>query len=330
MTDARFSGGRALVTGGLGFIGSNLVRALDAAGAAVTVCDALLEDQGGNPFNVEGLAERLDVHHCDVREEDALCELVRGQDWIFHCAAQTSHVKSLRDPYPDVELTVTGTVSLAEACRRANPKAILVRTGTRGQYGTPERLPVSEQAPSRPKGIYEIGHLSAEMILMAYHRNHGLRTVLPRLTNVYGPRAQMRHSGYGVVNWFVRLALEGRTLPVFGDGRLQRDFLYVDDCIEALLALAASPDAVGEVVNVGHDAPADFRTVARLLCEIVDGASWQLAEYSPERAAQETGDFCTDWSKLRKLTGWEPSTPLEPGLRRTVEYYRRHRDRYWS
>jgi len=328
MTDP-FAGTRALVTGGLGFIGSSLARALHARGAQVTVCDARIEGQGANPFNLEGIGPGVDVRAVDVRDQDALCKLVAGCRWIFHCASQTCHVKSFEDPRPDVDLTIGGTTSLAEACRHASPDAVLVRTGTRGQYGKPRTLPVSEEAPSEPRGIYEIAHLSAELILLAYRHNHGLKVVLPRLTNVYGPRAQMRHSGYGVVNWFVRLALEGRPIPVFGDGRILRDFLYVDDCVEALLCLAACPQAVGEVVNVGHDAASDFRTVAELLCRMVEGARWEPAPFTPERQAQEPGDFYTDWSKLHKLTGWEPSTPLEPGLRRTVEYYRRHRARYW-
>jgi UDP-glucose 4-epimerase len=216
-----------------------------------------------------------------------------------------------------------------EACRRRNPAALVVRSGTRGQYGPAVKLPVSEETPSDPRGIYEISQLSAEMICRTYTRIHGIRTVPLRLTNVYGPRGQMKHSQFGVVNWFVRLALEGKPIPIFGSGKILRDFLYVDDCVDALVLAAAEPKAVGEILNVGHDRPSTFLEVAEILCELVPGASIAFTDFSPERKAQEPGDFVSDIAKIRGLLGWEPTVSLREGLSRTVAFYRDRRAEYF-
>jgi len=237
---------------------------------------------------------------------------------------------SLSNPLPDIEFNIKGTAILMEAVRRFNPRAKVVFTGTRGQYGPAARLPVDETAPANPKGIYELSNLTAEKIIQIYHEIHGIDAVLLRLTNIYGPRAQMRHSQYGVVNWFVRLALDDQVIPIFGTGTIQRDFLYVDDCVEAILRAAATPAANGEILNVGVDQPTTFLELARLLVEICGSGSWQFAPFTPERKAQEPGNFYSDITKIRRLVGWEPTTPLAEGLRRTVAYYRAYRDHYWS
>ena len=314
------SGARVLVTGGLGFIGSNLARRLVAEGASVTLCDAMIEGYGGNEANIREIRDAVVIDRSDVRDADAMDRLVAGQDVVFHLAAQVSHVMSLSNPYPDIDINIKGTAVVLEACRRKNPAALVVRSGTRGQYGPAVRLPVSEETPSDPRGIYEISQLSSEMICRTYTRIHGIRTVPLRLTNVYGPRAQMRHSQFGVVNWFVRLALEGRPIPIFGSGRILRDFLYVDDCVEALLAAAREPAAVGEILNVGHDRSSTFLEVAETLRDLVPGTAIEFTDFTPERRAQEPGDFVSDIAKIRRLLGWEPSVSLRDGLARTVEF----------
>lgn len=323
------AGANVLITGGLGFIGSNLARRLLSDGARVTLCDALIEGYGGNPANIREIRSGVEVDASDVRDAAAMERLVAGRDVVFHLAAQVSHVMSLSNPYPDIDINIKGTAVVLEACRAKNPRAIVVRSGTRGQYGPAVRLPVSEETPSDPRGIYEISQLSAEMICRTYTRIHGIRTVPLRLTNVYGPRAQMRHSQFGVVNWFVRLALEGRPIPIFGSGKILRDFLYVDDCVEALVAAAASPAAVGEILNVGHDRPSTFLEVAETLRALVPGASIEFTDFTPERRAQEPGDFVSDITKIRRLLGWEPRIGLREGLARTVEFYRERRADYF-
>ena len=320
---------RVLVTGGLGFIGSNLAIRLVGKGARVTLSDAMIEGYGGNPANIREIARDVAIHAADVRDEDAMAELVEGQDVVFHLAAQVSHVMSLSNPYPDIDINIRGTAAVLEACRKRNPGVTVVRSGTRGQYGPATRLPVSEEAPSDPRGLYEISQLSAEMICRTYTRIHGLRTVPLRLTNVYGPRAQMKHSQFGVVNWFVRLALSGEPIPIFGTGEILRDFLYVDDCVDALLRAAEEPAAAGEVLNVGNDRASTFLEVARLLQELVPGTEIVFTDFSPERRAQEPGDFVSDITKIRRVLGWSPRVALREGLERTVAFYRERRGDYF-
>ena len=324
-----FADKRILITGGLGFIGSNLAVRLLAEGARVTLCDAMIEGYGGNPANIREIRSEVEVDTSDVRDAEAMERLVAGKDVVFHLAAQVSHIMSLSNPYPDIDINIKGTAVVLEACRKKNPEAVVVRSGTRGQYGPAVRLPVSEETPSDPRGIYEISQLSAEMICRTYTRIHGIRTVPLRLTNIYGPRSQMRHSQFGVVNWFLRLALEGRPIPIFGSGKILRDFLYVEDCVEALLRAAAEPKAVGEILNVGHDRPSTFLEVAEILQEIVPGTRIEFTEFTPERRAQEPGDFVSDIAKIRRLVGWEPKVGLREGLARTAEFYRERREDYF-
>jgi UDP-glucose 4-epimerase len=325
-----WSGQRVLITGGLGFIGSTLAIRLAEAGARVTIVDAMIPEYGGNLFNIEPVKDRVTVNFGDICDRLAMNWLVRGQQYVFHLAGQVSHVMSMTDPFPDIEFNVKGTAVVMEAVRHHNPTAKVVFTGTRGQYGPALTLPVAETAPSNPKAIYEISNLTAEKIIQVYHQIHGIPAVLLRLTNIYGPRAQMKHSQYGVVNWFVRLALDGVPLKVFGTGQILRDFVYVDDCVDALLGAATCDAAVGEVFNVGWDRPTSFLELAQTLERLCPGCSWQYAPFTPERAAQEPGDFYSDISKIRRVIGWEPRTELDTGLRQTLDYYRRHRDHYWQ
>lgn len=318
-----------LITGGLGFIGSNLAIRLVRDGARVTVCDAMLEGYGGNLANVREIEGEVEARIADVRDEEEMGRLVEGRDVVFHLAAQVSHVLSLSNPYPDIDINIKGTAVVLEACRKRNPSALVVRSGTRGQYGPAVTLPVSEETPPNPRGIYEISQLSAEMICRTYTRIHGVRTVPLRLTNIYGPRSQMKHPHFGVVNWFVRLALTGEPIPIFGSGKILRDFLYVDDCVEALVAAAVEPSAVGEVLNVGDDRASTFLEVAEILRELVPGTRIVFTDFTPERKAQEPGDFVSDISKIRRLTGWGPTIGLREGLARTVDFYREKRADYF-
>ena len=325
-----FDGARVLVTGGLGFIGSNLASALVAQGAQVTLVDAMIPEYGGNLFNIEAIRGRVTVNFGDICDRHAMDWLVRGQDYVFHLAGQVSHVLSLTDPFPDIEYNIKGSVVLMEALRRHNPRARLIFTGTRGQYGPAVRLPVDEKAPSNPKGIYEISNLTAEKIIEVYHRIHGIPSVLLRLTNIYGPRAQMKHPHYGVLNWFVRLAIDDQCIKVFGDGQIKRDFLFVDDCVEAMLACALAPAATGEVLNVGIDSPTTFVETVQELIRVAGTGRWEFAPFTPERQAQEPGDFYSNIGKIQRLVGWRPRTSLTEGLARTVAFYRQHKQHYWD
>jgi UDP-glucose 4-epimerase len=289
----------------------------------------MLPEHGGNLFNIASFRERVTVNFSDVRDEVSLSYLLQDKDYIFHLAGQNDHVLSLKNPFPDIDINIKGSAVLLEVCKRVNPKARLVYTGTRGEYGPAVKLPVSEEQTPNPKGIYELSSLTAQKLFKIYHDNFGLRSVTLRLTNIYGERAQMRHNRFGVANWFVRLALEDQTIPVFGTGQLKRDFLYVADTVEAILASAATEAAYGEVLNVGHDHPSSFRELAEAIVRVAGSGRWEFRPFSPERAAQEPGDFCSDITKIKRIAGWAPATRLEDGLRRTVEFYRKYREHYW-
>lgn len=326
----RYEGKQVLITGGLGFIGSTLAIRLVECGASVTIADAMIPDYGGNLFNIAPVRDRVAVNYCDIRDPNAMNCLVRDKDFIFHLAGQVCHIVSLSDPFPDIDMNIKGTAVVMEAVRRHNPSARVLYTGTRGQYGPSVNLPVNEEAPTNPKGIYEISNLTAEKIIKVYNDTHGIKSVMLRITNVYGPRAQMKHSRFGVANWFIRLAIDGETIQVFGDGKILRDFLYVDDCVEAILLAAMHEEAVGEIFNVGVDQPTNFLELAETIIEVAGSGRWAFAPFSPERLAQEPGDFYSDITKIRSRLGWEPRTPLREGIRRAVEYYRKNKSFYWE
>ncbi|MCU0512811.1 MAG: GDP-mannose 4,6-dehydratase [Anaerolineae bacterium] len=331
LNPAAFTGKHALITGGMGFIGSNLALALVELGAHVTILDAMLPGYGGNLFNIAPIRDhaRVTINFADIRDFHALNYLVKGQDYIFHLAGQVDHILSQTDPFPDIDINIKGTAMLMEACKQHNPAAVVIKAGTRGQYGPATRLPVDEEAPTHPRGIYEISLLTAEKLMQVYHSIHGIRSVLLRLTNIYGERAQMQHPRYGVVNWFVRQAIDDGTIQVFGDGQILRDFLYVGDCVEAILLCAATEAAYGEVLNVGIDRPTNFLELTETLIQVAGSGRWAFAPFSPERKAQEPGDFYSDIGKIRRLVGWQPRTGLAAGLRRTVDFYRQHKAHYW-
>ncbi|MBI5620908.1 NAD-dependent epimerase/dehydratase family protein [Candidatus Gottesmanbacteria bacterium] len=329
MMQQHFKGKTILITGGLGFIGSNLAIALVDAGAKVTILDNLMPGLGGNVFNIHSIKDKVTLIKSDIRDQPAVEKAVKDKDYIFHLARQTDHILSLTDPFPDIDVNIRGTAVLLEACKKYNPRVRLIYAGTRGQYGKQVKLPVGEDAPTNPRGMYEITNLTAEKMVQVYHGVHKIQSICLRLTNIYGPRSQMKHDHYGVVNWFVRLAMDGKTIPVYGDGNLKRDFLYIDDCIDAMLRCALEPSCYGAVINVGAPTASDFLTLANSIVAVAGSGSVKHTPFSPERKAQEPGNFTSDITKITTLTGWKPRTDLVSGLKHTVAYYRKHRKYYW-
>ncbi|MBU1006785.1 MAG: NAD-dependent epimerase/dehydratase family protein [Candidatus Omnitrophica bacterium] len=324
-----FRGKNILITGGQGFIGSSLAIKLTEFGSKVTLLDAMVDGHGGNIFNAEPVKDKVKVIHEDVRNVGIMNDIVRDKDYIFHLAGQNDHVLSLSDPFPDIDINIKGSAVLLEACKKYNKKAKLVYTGTRGEYGKAAKLPVDENAPMNPKGIYELSSLTVQKMFKIYNDNHGVRSVTLRLTNIYGERAQMKHDRFGVANWFIRLALDNATIKVFGDGSILRDFLYVEDTVNAILMCAQCDEAYGEIFNVGNDEPSSFLELAKTVVAVAGTGRWEFASFSPDRAAQEPGDFYSDINKIKRTTGWKPVTDLKTGLKRTVEYYRKHKSHYW-
>ncbi|MFH1742738.1 MAG: GDP-mannose 4,6-dehydratase [bacterium] len=325
-----FPGKKVLVTGGLGFIGSNLAFRLVDIGADVTLLDNMLPQFGGNLFNVEPIQNRIRINFSDIRDRASMNYIVQGQDYVFHLAGQVSHVDSVRDPFADIDINVVGTMTLLEACRQFNPDAKLVFSGTRGEYGSAVKLPVDEEAPTNPKGLYAITNLTAEKIVLMYHEVHHVRGVCLRITNTYGPRHHMRHNRYGVANWFIRLAMDDEIIPIMGDGKIIRDFLYVDDLMDVMLWVGANEEAGGQIFNIGSGIPTDFIELGEIIVRVAGSGRCEYVPFSEERKQVEPGHYYTDIGKIRRVSAWEPRTSLEDGIRKTIEFYRMYRDHYWS
>lgn len=323
-----FGGKRVLVTGGLGFIGSNLAHRLVELGADVLLVDSLIPEYGGNVFNVHGIEDRLRINIADMRDEHGLRYLVQEQDLIFNLAGQVSHTDSMIDPYTDLEINARSQLSLLEACRHGNPATKVVFASTRQIYGRPEYLPVDERHPLRPADVNGINKLAGEWYHLVYHQVYGLRTVSLRLTNTYGPRMRIRDARQTFIGWWFRLLLEGKTLSIYGDGLQVRDFNYIDDVVEALLMVAATEAADGQIYNLGSDDPINLINLARLLVEVNGGGQYELLPFPAERKRIDIGDYYGDYRRIRSKLGWRPLVGLRDGMTRTVDYFREHLEHY--
>jgi UDP-glucose 4-epimerase len=318
---------RVLVTGALGFIGSNLCRTLADLGAKVLAVDSLLPDYGGNLFNLAGYEDRVRINIADVRGH-GIGYLVRDQDVLFNLAGQVSHIDSMTDPFTDLEINCRSQLWILEAVRQNNPEVKIVYAGTRQVYGKPRRLPVDESHLLNPTDVNGINKISGELYHLVYHSVYGIRASSLRLTNTYGPRQLIRHDRQGFIGWFIRQAVLGETIQLFGDGTQKRDFDYVDDVVDAFLRAGAMDAADGEVFNLGGDAPVSLLELVKTLLDIAGKGSYVLTPFPPERKRIDIGDFYADTTKIRNTLGWTPRVPLREGLERTIDYYRRHRDRY--
>lgn len=325
---AFYQGRRVMITGGLGFIGSNLARQLVDLGADVLLVDSLIPDYGGNLFNINGLESRVRVNVADVRQATTMNYLVRDREVIFNLAGQVSHIDSMRDPDTDLDINCRSQLTLLEACRRHNPGAKVVYASTRQIYGRPERLPVDESHLVRPTDINGINKAAGEQYHLVYNNVFGVRACSLRLTNVYGPRQLIRHNRQGFIGWFIRLALEGGEIQVFGDGSQLRDFVYVDDAADAFLRAGATDTVNGEALNVGGNEPIAHKDLVTLLLEVAGGGSMHLVPWPPEKKKIDIGSFYSDSTRFSTATGWSPTVSLRDGLATTLAFYRAHREQY--
>jgi UDP-glucose 4-epimerase len=323
-----YRGRRVLVTGGLGFIGSNLARQLVDLGAEVLLVDAMIPDYGGNLFNVAGVEDRLRVNIADVRNETAMDVLVRDREVIFNLAGQVSHIDSMRDPFTDLDINCRAQLSMLEACRKFNPGVRVIFAGTRQVYGKPDRLPVDENHLVRPIDVNGVNKAAGEYYHLLYNNAFGVRACSLRLTNVYGPRQLIKHNRQGFIGWFIRLAMEGRDIQIFGDGSQMRDFVYVDDAADAFLRAGAADRCHGEVFNVGGIEPITHRDLVEILLEVTGTGRATYVPWPPEKKQIDIGSFYSDSSKFRNATGWTPRVALREGFERTVAYYREHMRHY--
>jgi dTDP-glucose 4,6-dehydratase/UDP-glucose 4-epimerase len=329
MLDQGFSGAEILISGGLGFIGSSLARRLVAADAKVTIIDSLIPEYGGNLFNVQGIQDRVRINISDVRDPYAMAYLIQGKDFLFNLAGQTSHNDSMTDPFTDLAINATSQLAILEACRKHNPRIRLVFASTRQLYGKPDRLPVDEDHPIRPVDVNGINKLAGEWYHLLYNNVYGIRACALRLTNTYGPGMRVRDARQTFLGIWLRHIVEGTPMKIFGDGLQLRDFNYVDDAVTAFLLAAQSLRAEGQVFNLGGHERISLKALAELLVAIEPSARYELVPFPPERKAIDIGDYYGDYTKITQALEWTPQVSLAEGLRRTLDYYRRHRAHYW-
>ncbi|MDO8652463.1 MAG: NAD-dependent epimerase/dehydratase family protein [Undibacterium sp.] len=319
-----------LITGGLGFIGSNLARALVVQGAHVTLVDSLIPQYGGNPYNVADIRDQVTVNVCDVRDPFAMSYLLRGKDFLFNLAGQTSHVDSMNDPQTDLDINATAQLSILEACRKTNPGIKIVFASTRQLYGKPDYLPVDEKHPVRPVDVNGINKLAGEWYHLLYNNVYGIRACALRLTNTYGPGMRVKDARQTFLGIWVRLLIEGKPIKVFGDGLQLRDFNYVDDCVEALLLAGVSDAANGKVYNLGSSQVVGLKALAEMMVSLGRGGAYELIPFPPERKAIDIGDYYGDFSLITRELGWVPKVDLLEGLEKTMAYYQVNHPHYWQ
>jgi nucleoside-diphosphate-sugar epimerase len=322
-----FSGADVLITGGAGFIGSTLAAELVAAGARVAIADSLIPEYGGNLENLSGIQEKVHLNITDVRDPHAMKYLVRGRDFLFNLAGQTSHMDSMVDPFTDLEINARAQLSILESCRAHNPGVKIVFAGTRQIYGKPDYLPVDEEHPIRPVDINGIHKVTGERYHLLYREVYGIRACVLRLTNTYGPRMRIKDARQTFVGIWIRRLLEGKPFEVWGGEQL-RDFTYVDDCARALLAAASSSRADGRVYNLGGDKVVSLGELAKILIAANGGGEYVLREFPEERKKIDIGDYYSNDARIRDDLGWRPAVSLEEGLRRTLAYFAPRLERY--
>ena len=316
-----FAGKRVLITGGLGFIGSNLAHRLVKLGADVTVVDSLIPDYGGNLYNVEGIRDRIQINVSDVRDTHSLRHLVQGKDYLFNLAGQTSHLDSMTNPMPDLEINCQAQLSILETCRAVNPKIKIVFASTRQIYGRPAQLPVAETHPLNPVDVNGINKMAGEHYHLLYNNVHGIAATALRLTNTIGPRMRIKDARQTFLGLWVRQLLEGKPISVWG-GKQLRDFTDVEDAVDAFLMAAANPLTNGQVYNLGGSEVIDLAAVAKLMVEVNGSGSYELREFPSDRRAIDIGDYYADFSKIRRALGWEPKRALRETMETTLRYFR--------
>ena len=325
-----YANSKVLITGGLGFIGSNLARALVGQGAHVTLVDSLIPQYGGNLFNIEDIRDRVVVNVCDVRDPFAMPYLLQNKDYLFNLAGQTSHLDSMSDPHTDLEINAIAQLSILEACRKANSDIKIVFASTRQLYGKPDYLPVDEKHPVRPVDVNGINKLAGEWYHLLYNNVYGIRACALRLTNTYGPGMRVKDARQTFLGIWVRSLIEGTSIKIFGDGLQQRDFNYVDDCVDALLLAGASEVSNGKVYNLGSPEVVCLKKLAEMMVSLGYGGAYELVPFPPERKAIDIGDYYSDFSLIARELGWYPKIHLSDGLRRSLAFYQANHSQYWD
>ena len=324
-----FKGANVLVTGGMGFIGSNLVRRLVSYGSRVRIVDAALPETGANPYNTVDLTEKVELQIADLRDADVIFKMISEQDYLFNLAGLISHIESMQFPHIDLEVNASVQLSIVEACRKYNPRIKIVYAGTRQVYGRSQYLPVDEKHLIVPVDYNGVTKRAGEMYHLVAQRVYGLHAASLRLTNTYGPGMHCRDGRLNFIGDWVRRLFENQPVEIYGTGEQIRDLNYVEDVVDAFLLLAAHPAASGQIYNLGSPQPIRLIDLARMMIDINQAGSFTLRSFPQERLRIDIGDYQGDYSKIQTQFGWQPKVSLQEGLRHTFEYYRQHKEHYW-
>ena len=312
---------KILITGGLGFIGSNLARRLIDYGNTITVVDSLIPEYGGNLRNVHDIQDKITVSQSDVRDVEAINNLITGHDYLFNLAGQTSHLDSMHDPITDLDINAKAQLSILEACRKYNTDIRIVFASTRQIYGKPKYLPVDEKHPRHPVDVNGINKIAGEQYHILYQEVYGIASTVLRLTNTYGPRMRIRDARQTFLGIWIRNLLEGKPIQVFGDGKQRRDYNYVEDVLDALLIAATEENAIGKVYNLGAPDPLSLKDTAKIMCQEIEGSDYQMIPFPEDRKAIDVGDFICDYSAFRNQFGWEPKVEFDKGIAKSISYF---------
>lgn len=311
---------RVLITGGFGFVGSNLAHRCLELGAAVTIYDCLDPRSGGNLHNVREIRDHVQAIINDIRNFEGICSCISNQDVVFNCAAYTSHPNSMKEPLIDIEVNCKGVINLLEAARRFNPDVKIVQVGTSTQVGrmlTPE---MDEHHPEFPLDIYSANKCASEKYVLIYGHAYKMRTTVVRLANVFGPRSSIQTPDFGFMNYFVGLALQGKDMIVFGDGSQLRNVMYAGDAVAALIAAAEREQSNGEVCFAVGDKHYRIAELAAAIAENI-GGQVRFAEWPKDREVIEIGDAVIRNEKAKSVLEWSPKVDLAAGLVATKEYF---------
>ncbi|WP_205748557.1 MULTISPECIES: NAD-dependent epimerase/dehydratase family protein [Nostocales] len=323
-----YQGKKVLITGGLGFIGSTLAIKLVEWGADVTLVDSMIPEYGGNLFNIEPIKNQVRVNFSDVRDPHSMEYLVKEQDYLFNLAGQVSHIDSMTDPLTDLDINTRAQVVILEACRKFNPRIVVIFASTRQIYGKPQYLPVDERHPLYPTDVNGINNMAGEWHHTLYHNVHDLNTVSLRLTNTYGPRQLLKHNRQGFIGVFVRQIIQGEKIKIFGDGQQIRDMNYVDDVVDALVMAGAKPECYGQVYNLGGNEPINLLNLVKLLIDLNGDGAFEIIPFPPEKKRIDIGDYYGDYRKFSQMTNWQPQTSLKEGYTKMIDYYKEHLEKY--
>ena len=310
-----------IISGGLGFIGSNLAIKLVECGAVVTIIDSLIPEYGGNLWNIEPVKDKVKINISDVRDEHSIQHLIQGQDYFFNLAGQTSHLDSMHNPFTDLEINTKAQLSILEACKKYNPEIRIIFASTRQLYGKPQYLPVDEKHPLFPVDVNGINKLSGEWYHIVYNNVYDIKTSILRLTNTFGPRMRIKDARQTFLGIWIRSLIEDKPITIYGDGSQIRDYNYIDDVVDAFLTVAGSDQWNGSIFNLGNDQPISLLTTAKMMIEENHGGNYIFKSFPPDLKKIDIGNFYSDFSKIKNMLGWSPQVTTRAGIKETLDYF---------